>query len=229
MDKRLILAVAGAGKTTYIINNIEKSEKVLLITYTENNYRILKDRLSKKFNGIPSNIYVTTYFSFLYSFCFLPFFFLQHRPKGLIFQPPDSSVFRMLKTNINRYITSSRYVYHCHLSDFLLKHNNIDLVLERIKRHFDYIYIDEVQDFASYDFDFILKIAKCDMNVLYLGDFYQHTFDTSNSGSKNKNLYNKGINDYINRFHGILKVDTETLSKSHRCKRNICELFHKSE
>ncbi len=88
MDKRLILAVAGSGKTTYIIDRISRSDRALVITYTENNNKILKDELNKKFQGIPSNIYVTTYFTFLYSFCFLPFFFLTYRPKGLTFDPP---------------------------------------------------------------------------------------------------------------------------------------------
>ena len=32
MDKTLILAVAGAGKTTEIINNIKKDDKTLIIT-----------------------------------------------------------------------------------------------------------------------------------------------------------------------------------------------------
>ena len=48
MDKTLILAVAGAGKTTEIINNIKKDDKTLIITYTENNYNILKNNIIKK-------------------------------------------------------------------------------------------------------------------------------------------------------------------------------------
>lgn len=55
MDKTLILAVAGAGKTTEIINNIKKDDKTLIITYTENNYNILKNNIIKKFKGIPDN------------------------------------------------------------------------------------------------------------------------------------------------------------------------------
>ena len=56
MDKTLILAVAGAGKTTEIINNIKKDDKTLIITYTENNYNILKNNIIKKFKSIPDNI-----------------------------------------------------------------------------------------------------------------------------------------------------------------------------
>ena len=39
MDKKLMLAVAGAGKTTYIINKVcTEYRKVLVITYTDANY-----------------------------------------------------------------------------------------------------------------------------------------------------------------------------------------------
>ncbi len=224
MDKRLILAVAGSGKTTFIVDHIESTQRVLLITYTDNNYNILIKKLRDKFHVIPKNIYVTTYFSFLYSFCFKPFYFLDYRTKGLTFKQVSQQILSIPKKNIARYITKSKYVYHCNLADFLLRHN-INLIMERIKRHYDYIYIDEVQDFASYDFDFILKIAKCDINILYLGDFYQHTFDTSNSGNKASNLYKNGIANYEKKFNGILNIDKVTLSKSYRCKRNICDFI----
>ena len=39
MDKKLMLAVAGAGKTTYIINKVcTEYRNVLIITYTDANY-----------------------------------------------------------------------------------------------------------------------------------------------------------------------------------------------
>ena len=65
MDKTLILAVAGAGKTTEIINNIKKDDKTLIITYTENNYNILKNNIIKKFKGIPDNIKIYTYWTYV--------------------------------------------------------------------------------------------------------------------------------------------------------------------
>lgn len=72
MDKRIVLAVAGSGKTTEIINKINYNDKSLIVTYTENNYNNIKKKILEKFNEIPSNIRIYTYFTFLYSFCFLP-------------------------------------------------------------------------------------------------------------------------------------------------------------
>ena len=38
MDKKLILSVAGSGKTTLIISQLNVDSKALILTYTENNY-----------------------------------------------------------------------------------------------------------------------------------------------------------------------------------------------
>ena len=37
------------------------------------------------------------------------------------------------------------------------------------------------------------------MNTIYVGDFYQHTFDTSRDGNVNANLH-RDLNKYINSF-----------------------------
>jgi len=44
MDKRIILAVAGSGKTTHIVNSLSTNKRSLIITYTISNL----ENLSKK-------------------------------------------------------------------------------------------------------------------------------------------------------------------------------------
>ena len=61
MDKELVLATAGSGKTTEIINKLNKENKILLITYTDANYDILKNKVIEKFKEIPNNIKIYTY------------------------------------------------------------------------------------------------------------------------------------------------------------------------
>ena len=72
MDKRLILAVAGSGKTTELINKIDFNDRTIIITYTENNYNNIKNKIIKKYKEVPKNVRIYTYFSFLYKFCFAP-------------------------------------------------------------------------------------------------------------------------------------------------------------
>lgn len=224
MDKKLILAVAGAGKTTEIINNINKDDKTLIITYTENNYNILKNNIIEKFKGIPDNIKIYTYFTFLYRFCFLP---LKKglKVKGLDF---NSNSNRFLKSNnINYYYNSfSKKMYHNRLAKICLDCFGEEII-NRIEKYFNYIYIDEIQDFASHDFNLLLNIIKSNSNFLLVGDFYQHTFDTSRDGNVNSNLYNN-YNSYINKFKTAdekLKIDMVSFLKSKRCSKQVCEFI----
>ena len=73
MDKRIVLAVAGSGKTTEIINRLSENNRALIITYTQENCKILVNGIIEKFGYIPTGIKVYTYFTFLYSFCFKPY------------------------------------------------------------------------------------------------------------------------------------------------------------
>ena len=69
MDKKIIFAVAGAGKTTSIIDKLSIEENSLIITYTENNYKKLKKKVIDKFGYLPENIKIYTYFNILYFNC----------------------------------------------------------------------------------------------------------------------------------------------------------------
>lgn len=49
MDKLMVQAVAGAGKTTFLLNQLNLENNVALITYTKNNQEQLKENIIKKF------------------------------------------------------------------------------------------------------------------------------------------------------------------------------------
>ena len=67
MDKRVIFAVAGSGKTTYIVDSLSRDKRSIIVTYTVGNYNNLCRKISEKFNGDwPENIWVMGYFTFLY-------------------------------------------------------------------------------------------------------------------------------------------------------------------
>ncbi len=79
---------------------------------------------------------------------------------------------------------------HIH-SEFVLLLNPdvISDIISRIEKYVDHLYIDEVQDFAGNDFSFLKKISSANVDMLFVGDFFQHTFDTSRDASVNKSLH----------------------------------------
>lgn len=64
---KLIIASAGAGKTTYLIDEALKVDKanVLITTYTENNAREIKSKFLELNKYIPNNVTIQPWFSFL--------------------------------------------------------------------------------------------------------------------------------------------------------------------
>ena len=221
MDQRLILAVAGSGKTRYLIDRLDLEKRFLIVTYTNNNCKNLKDRICRKFGYLPQNISVRTYFSFLMNFCYKPFFHHILREKGVTWENPPFQT-RYNNTSLAHYITGSSYLYHNRIAK--LCQNECVSIKSRISRYYDCFFIDEVQDLGGYDFDFVKSIIPQDRDVLFVGDFYQHTFETSHDGNKNTGLYKNSIKNYKKKWTGTsLTVDETSLKNSYRCPKVVCD------
>ncbi|MEM5569402.1 UvrD-helicase domain-containing protein [Aliarcobacter butzleri] len=223
MDKRIIFAVAGAGKTTSIINKLSLEENSLIITYTENNFKNLKKKIIDKFGYLPNNIKIYTYFNFLYSFCYKPFLSLKVNAKGIYWDIPPMHTLRKKRNDPTFYMNSQRLLYHNRISKLLKQMNIEKLVNNRLEKYYTNLFIDEIQDFGGHDFNLLKSLTRANINIIFVGDFFQHTFDTSKDGNVNQNIYNN-IDNYKELFEEMnLTIDTETLSRSFRCSPTICE------
>jgi len=87
-DKRLILAVAGSGKTRYLIDHLNLDERFLIVTYTNTSLNLIKSRIIKKYGYLPKNIKTLTYFEFIYGFCLKPFLLFRYNLKGINWDAP---------------------------------------------------------------------------------------------------------------------------------------------
>src|SRR5690606_36158243 len=104
----------------------------------------------KKFGYLPDNIYLISYFSLLYSFCFKPFFLNKTRAKGIRFDPCANKFAKGDK----RYIDGNNRVYSNRLTKFIIEKREAESVSARISKYFDTVLFDEVQDCAGNDFTF---------------------------------------------------------------------------
>jgi DNA helicase IV len=230
MDKRVIFAVAGSGKTTYIVDNLNYEKRSLVITYTIANYNNLRRKITEKFDGKwPENITLMTYFSFLYRFCYKPFLSYKCKAKGLLLnheivqEEQDRKRKQGVKMDKSEfYMTTGRYFYYNRLA-LLLQKCCLEDINKRIETYFDEFIIDEVQDIAGRDFTFLECLMSADVGMLFVGDFYQHTFDTSRDGNANSTLFDNKER-YKAKFEnkGFI-VDDTTLISSWRCGTRICE------
>lgn len=117
MDKRVMFAVAGAGKTTYIVNQLSTTKRSLIVTYTNSNFDNLTSKISQKFDGKwPENVTLMTFFSFLYGFCYKPFLADKVKAKGIVFENNPNRFDK--QTDLKYYLSPRGYFYSNRLSFF---------------------------------------------------------------------------------------------------------------
>ena len=192
MSNKLIVAAAGSGKTTYLVNEALKiaDEKVLITTFTEAN----ENEIRKKFFGIkgyiPNNITIQTWFSFLIEHGVKPYQSVIYDGKvnGLLLVNQKSGLRGYSRTKkpiyfgesdpINYYFSKSQLIYSDKLAKFVVRANELTdgLVIKRVGKIYQNIFIDEVQDMAGYDLEIIKLFFSSVSNVLLVGDPRQVTY-----------------------------------------------------
>jgi DNA helicase-2/ATP-dependent DNA helicase PcrA len=87
------------------------------------------------------------------------------------------------------------------------------------------MYVDEIQDVAGHDFNFLLSLARAKIEMLWVGDFFQHTFDTSRDGAVNKTLHDD-YTIYRTRLKAAnFEIDPDSLINSYRCSPTVCRFI----
>jgi len=224
MDKNVVLAVAGSGKTSRLVAGLDEEQRFLVVTYTGSNYENIRSKIIQRFDYFPANITLYTYFSFLHGFCYQPFLRTQKNTKGVTFKrPPESPRYKL--TDDRRYISSGRRLYANRLAKLIQQSNLIGAVAARMEKYFDACFVDEVQDFGGHDFNFLMDITAAKLNTTFVGDFFQHTFDTSRDGNVNYNLYDDYVAYQARLRTAKLNVDTGSLKRSYRCSRSVCDFI----
>lgn len=221
MGKRVIFAVAGAGKTTTIVNDLEETSRALIVTYTNNNLFNLKRKIKSKFGYMPEGIKVMSYFSFLYCFCYRPFLLYKMKTTGIFYEPNPNTFAR--RTDDTYFISPSRRLYSNRIALLVQDKELCERIRQRISKYYDKFIIDEVQDLSGHDFNLLLELVKTEADILLVGDFYQYTYATSRDGNVRRNLHSD-YDTYKQLFsQSGLIVDESTLLKSYRCSPTTCE------
>ncbi len=244
MKNRLIIAGAGTGKTTYIVNEaMSCKDRLLITTFTEKNEEEIKKKFREINRGIiPDNITIQTWFSFLIEHGVKPYqgkitekkingLLLVNERSGIKYKDKAGKPRYYGEDNVDKfYFTEDYRIYSDKLSKFVVKSDELNNgnVIKRISSIFKKIYIDEVQDLAGYDLEIIKLLMKSDSWITLVGDPRQVTYHTHFSRKYKK--YNNGkIRDFIiNECKKIqCVIDTDTLSGSHRNNKIICDFANK--
>lgn len=220
MDKRITFAVAGSGKTTRIVNSIDESCRTLILTYTYANEENVKKKVIQRFGCIPTNIKIYRFTSFLYSHCFKPIFHDATSERGITFKEPRRSIAK--KNETSYYLNSKGFAYHCRMSLAFIEFKQTADLFSRLERFYDHLFVDEVQDLASRDFDFISILGKSKLKIDLVGDFFQHTYDSSRDGNYNSSLFDDRDAYLKKLLKAGYNLHPVQLTKSYRCSPTLC-------
>lgn len=240
---RLVIAAAGSGKTTFLIEETKKvKESVLITTYTEENGASIKQKLIEEYKGcIPEHIHVQTWFSFLIQHGVRPYQSLvyegEEQIKGLLLVNFKSGqkcdyksgyLYYGEKDARNFYFSADFRIYSDKLSKFVFEANKRSkgLLIKRLSKVYPNIFIDEVQDLAGYDLEIIKLLAKSDSNLLMVGDPRQTVYLTHHE-QKNKPYEHGQIQKYVENEckskSSKFDIDDSRFAISHRFGKEISD------
>ncbi|MCF2519137.1 UvrD-helicase domain-containing protein [Dyadobacter sp. CY351] len=246
-ENRLVLACAGSGKTTFLVRRAleESSGSIIITTFTEANKNEIKQKFVQLNGGVPGHVTIMTWFTFLLKHGVKPFQgsfnheLLNIRIKGMIFCQQASGQYKNLNGEVRYvgeqqfkryYFTQDYKIYSDKLSKFVCQADGVvgGEVVSRICRIYTHIFIDEVQDLAGYDLEFIKLLFKNTSNILLVGDPRQVTYLThherKHSGYKG-GLIKQFLLKEIKKVRYI--IDETTLIASHRNNKPICDFSSK--
>lgn len=240
---KLIVAAAGAGKTTFLVKEALKlkRERVLITTYTQANEAEIRKKIFEINQCIPSNIVVQTWFSFLLQHGAKPYQggLFEKRITGLLLVNSQSGLkcytkskqpiyFSEEKEFERHYFSKDTKIYSDKISKFVFRCNAMadGAVIKRLCKIYSHIFIDEVQDLAGYDLELLKLLFKASSNTLLVGDPRQGTYST-NSSAKNKKFKKAAIINFFEDDSLDIETDKTSLTINYRCNYSICDLSNK--
>jgi DNA helicase II / ATP-dependent DNA helicase PcrA len=230
---KVVIAAAGSRKTTFLVEAAIKNSdnNVLILTYTIDNLNQIKNYIIERCGLIPLNITVQTWYSFLLSECIRPYqnyIYDKKRVESLFFVNSPSARF-ISESNIkDHYFASDIYIYSDKMSKFAFRCNEKSdgLVIKRLEKIYDYLFIDEIQDIAGYDFDFLKSLFESQINIIVVGDNRQATYFTNNS-PKHKQYKGQNIIYLFTDWERDKLCTIEYKNECYRSNQAICDFADK--
>ncbi len=233
---KIIISAAGSRKTTFIVEDaLSKESNSFIVTYTNENYKSIRQRIIDINGTIPDRIKVIRWLPFILSHWIKPYRTLLGdnipRLKGYFF-PENPALYkeflrrrRITKKNISRYYFNGDKVVSESVSDLAFICNEISegKVIERLESLCDNLYFDEVQDCAGWDLELFPLLFHSKISTTLVGDNRQRTYITNYS---TKNSAYSGT-DIIEKFKEWDKEEIcalESRTDCYRSNQTICNI-----
>jgi DNA helicase II / ATP-dependent DNA helicase PcrA len=222
---RLTLAVAGGRKTQSIIDACSGASagRILVLTYTQANQHELRQRLGC-LGPIGCTVEVRGWFSFLMAHWvrpYLPLQFADRRLRGLNFEGDPGRY----ATGERRFLDPEMRAYKRHLAKLAcdVSAASQGAVLDRLRRVYDAIYVDEVQDLNGYDLEILDALMGCELRLDLVGDVRQAIIQTNVQDPKNKQFRGVRIKDWFEKQRAAGRLLVEHQTRTWRSNQAIAD------
>lgn len=226
---RFILAAAGSGKTTALVDEAlaHPQKRILVTTYTLENVAQLNDYFVDRVGCVPANITINSWYTLLIRDGARPYQrdVLASAPRiaSVYFEKVPDTVGFPKKTEVRYFLTQGGLIYRDRLSDFVVLANSASggAVIGRLEEIYDIILIDEVQDMAGFDLDVLELLFASKIPVVCAGDLRQATYNT-NDHLRHKQYRGQAMIAWIRLQEKAGRISIEERNDSHRCNPEIC-------
>lgn len=225
----IIIASAGGRKTTFIVQEAlkRKDKKILITTYTTENYEQICAYFIENNGCVPPNITILSWFTFLLRDGVRPYqsnVLSTRRVESFDYRTSPAPIVTGGRSNSSWYLNKGNYLYKDRVTEFICDCNTRcnGLVVDRLEKIYDIIYIDEMQDLVGWDQELIELLMKSSIELTLVGDPRQATYTTNNS-TKNKAQKGKNLVSWIGELtqKGFCTVEERT--ECYRCNQSICD------
>jgi DNA helicase II / ATP-dependent DNA helicase PcrA len=232
---QIIVASAGSRKTTQIVEMALglKGRRVLLTTYTNENLDQIRNFITDRCGCVPEHITLLSWYSFLLQDGVRPYQSFvtseNRRANSILFEELNDWNRRVPKARADIYfLTKGNDIYKDRVSELVCACDEVSkgLVVKRLERVYDTIFIDEVQDIAGYDLNLLEKLFASSIVINAVGDPRQGIFSTNNS-AKNKKYKKSGMIDWISQHQKTGLVHVTEKNECYRCNQTICDFADK--
>lgn len=223
----VLIASAGSRKTTYLVEEALKvaGKRVLLTTYTNENVDQINSYIVERNGCVPSNVTVLSWYSFLLQDGVRPYqnhITARTRINTINFAatPPRFAK----KTEDDYYLTPGNNIYRDRVAAFVCECDDRSngLVLKRLEKIYARMFIDELQDLAGPDLDFLQKLFCSSLSVVAVGDPRQATYSTNNA-LKNKKFRKSHITEWIAEKRRAGLISVQERNECYRSNQAICD------
>ena len=228
-ENRVVLACAGSGKTTRLVEEAlaSPSRRIAIITYTNNNTREVIRRFGEVNSGVPKHVDVMTWFGFLLRECVRPYQrskYTKRRIESLLFVNRQSTR-GIAETNTRPYyFANDEFIFSDKIARFVVEceKKSSKSVTARIRQIYTDIFIDEFQDLAGWDLEIVDMLLRSGVRITLVGDPRQHIYST-NPSQKNKQFLGVNVSVLMEKWQDNRLCKIECMSGTHRCNQAICD------